>query len=187
MSSKKIECLSPSTREVIFKHDGVSVDEARTLVDRSHEAFKIYRKVPLAERKAIMIKALDYLTASEDVLAKELTLQMGRPISAAASELRTMRKRAEYFLETAEEALSDIPGKAEDGFERWVSRVPLGPVFISSAWNVSLYLGNHHDDRLTERCSSPGSSQSTPSPPPSSPVTPSSSSPLPRPPSSATG
>ncbi|KAH6695365.1 Aldehyde/histidinol dehydrogenase [Plectosphaerella plurivora] len=130
-----IECFSPSTREIIFKHDGVSVDEARVLVDRSHEAFKTYRKTSLAERKAIMTKALDYLTSQEDVLAKELTSQMGRPISAAASELRTMRKRAEYFLETAEEALSNIPGKVEDGFERWVSRVPIGPVFISSAWN----------------------------------------------------
>lgn len=136
MSSKKIECISPSTREVIFRHDGVSVEEASGLVDRAHEAFKSYRKVPLAERKAIMIKALDYLTDLEEVLAKELTLQMGRPISAAASELRTMRKRAEYFLDTAQEALSDIPGRAEDGFERWVSREPLGPVFISSAWNV---------------------------------------------------
>lgn len=106
------------------------------MVDRAHEAFKTYRKVPLVERKAIMIKALDILRESEAVLANELTSQMGRPISASPSELQTMRKRAEYYLETAEEALSHLPGKPEDGFERWVSREPVGPVFISSAWNV---------------------------------------------------
>jgi acyl-CoA reductase-like NAD-dependent aldehyde dehydrogenase len=135
--SAGIKCLSPSTREVVFQHAGVLIDEATTMVDRAHEAFKSYRKTTLSERKAIMVKALDFLTEQEEVLANELTAQMGRPISASPSELRTMRKRAEYYLESAEEALSNLPGKAEDGFERWVSREPVGPVFISSAWNVS--------------------------------------------------
>ena len=140
MSSAKIRCISPSSQEVVFEHPGLSIAEAQAMVDRSHEAFQSYRKMPLDQRKSIMVKALDYLAGIEGILASELTAQMGRPISASPAEIRTMRKRADYFLATVDEALSNLPGLPEDGFERWVSKEALGPVFISSAWNVSLLI-----------------------------------------------
>ena len=63
---------------------------------------------------------------------------MGRPIAYSAKEIETMQKRADYLLETAEEALADIPAREEAGFKRWVSKEARGPTLVVFAWNVSL-------------------------------------------------
>ncbi|KAH8658037.1 Aldehyde/histidinol dehydrogenase [Xylariales sp. PMI_506] len=130
-----IRTISPSTGEVIFERDGVSSEESRAMVLRAQTAFKTYRKTTLDERKAIVVKALDILAGQRDRLSEELVTQMGRPIAFAGAEIDTMRKRADYLIDTAAEALADLPGRNEPNFRRWVSRESVGPVLIISAWN----------------------------------------------------
>lgn len=132
-----IRTLSPSTGEVIFERPGATIEEARTMLAQASEAFVSYRKSSLDERKAIVTKALDLLAGMRDQLSQELTTQMGRPIKFSGVEIDTMRKRADYLMGIAPEALADLPGAPESGFKRWVSREPVGPVLIVSAWNVS--------------------------------------------------
>lgn len=135
--SDEIRTVSPSTGQVIFTHSGTTIDEARATANRAREAFKSYKKTTLAERKAIVVKALDHLAAQREKLSLELSQQMGRPIAFAGGEIDTMRKRADYLLDIASQALEDLPGREEDGFERWISKESVGPVLIVSAWNVS--------------------------------------------------
>lgn len=137
MPADIIRTLSPSTGEVIFERPGASIEEAHAMLSRSSNAFRSYRKSSLAERKTIVTKALDFLANIRDDLAQELTTQMGRPIKFAGAEIDTMRKRANYLMDIAPDALANIPGVPETGFKRWVSREPVGPVLIVSAWNVS--------------------------------------------------
>ena len=134
----QIRTISPSTGKVIFDHPGTSPAEARTIARKARDASTIYKAVPLAERKAIIQRALTLVDEKKDVLAQELTMQMGRPCAAAVKEIDTMRLRAEYLLSIADDSLKDIPGQAEDGFSRYVAKRPLGVVFVSSAWNVRL-------------------------------------------------
>ncbi|CAI6098757.1 unnamed protein product [Clonostachys chloroleuca] len=135
MPADIIRTLSPSTGEVIFERPGASIEEAHAMLSRSSNAFRSYRKSSLAERKTIITKALDFLANIRDDLAQELTTQMGRPIKFAGAEIDTMRKRANYLMDIAPDALANIPGVPETGFKRWVSREPVGPVLIVSAWN----------------------------------------------------
>lgn len=146
MPTNHIRTVSPSTNQVIFSRPGTSLEEARTITQKAQGAFKSYQGLPLPERKAIIQKALDRVDAKKNELAHELTVQMGRPIAASAKEIETMRKRAEYLLGIADTALEDIPGQPEEGFCRVVRKKPLGPVFISSAWNVS-----HRSPLVTSR------------------------------------
>lgn len=136
----KIRTISPSTGEVIFEQDGVSLEAAQQMVDKAHAAFLKYRKTTLNQRKEYIVKALDNVAEKIDQLSDELTKQMGRPIAFSAVEIKTMRKRADYLLDVAEEALADIPGRNEPGFRRWISKESVGPVLIVSAWNVSRLL-----------------------------------------------
>lgn len=135
--SNAIRTISPSSGQVIFECPGASVDEARASVDRAHAAFQSYRKTSLDERKALTVKALDALAGIKDQLAQELSVQMGRPIKFAGVEIDTMRKRADYLLDIASEALAHLPGQDEPGFRRWISKESVGPVLIVGAWNVS--------------------------------------------------
>lgn len=101
------------------------------------EAFQSFRKTTLKERQDIVKKFLKILSDHESELAEELTVQMGRPIAYTGKEVATAVKRAEYLLKISDEALKDTDGEAEKGFKRFIRKVPVGPVLILFAWNVS--------------------------------------------------
>ncbi|KAE8377367.1 Aldehyde/histidinol dehydrogenase [Aspergillus bertholletiae] len=130
-----IATRSPPTGQVIFEHPGTTLDEARALAQAAQDAFQSYKKLSLAERKAIIVKALDIIDANKETLSKELTTQMGRPIAYSAKEIDTMRKRAEYLLSIADDSLKNIPGQEESGFRRFLKKEPLGVTLIAAAWN----------------------------------------------------
>lgn len=75
----------------------------------------------------------------QDVLARELTEQMGRPIAYTAVEIKTAVKRGQYLLQISQECLKDTEGEPEQGFKRFIRKAPIGPVLILFAWNASRF------------------------------------------------
>ncbi|KAH8795439.1 putative succinate-semialdehyde dehydrogenase [Hyaloscypha finlandica] len=135
MSVETITTISPITNKPILTRNGVSTADLKLLPEVATEAFLSFRKTTLAERQAIVKKALKILGDKQDILAKELTEQMGRPIAYTAKEVTTAVKRGEYLLKISEETLKDTEGEAEKGFKRFIRKVPVGPVLILFAWN----------------------------------------------------
>jgi acyl-CoA reductase-like NAD-dependent aldehyde dehydrogenase len=140
MSVETITTISPITNKPILTRNGVSAADLKLLPEVATEAFLSFRKTTLADRQAIVKKALKILGDKQDILAKELTEQMGRPIAYTAKEVTTAVKRGEYLLKISEETLKDTEGEAEKEFKRFIRKVPVGPVLILFAWNVSLGL-----------------------------------------------
>jgi len=136
MPESIIHTVSPSTNEVVFETPSTSIDEARAIAKVSHNAFVEFSTLPFAERRAIIVRALDLIQQRKHDLGRELSVQMGRPITYSYKEIETMQLRAKFLLDISEEALSDIPGREEGGFRRFIRKVPVGPVLIVSAWNV---------------------------------------------------
>jgi acyl-CoA reductase-like NAD-dependent aldehyde dehydrogenase len=136
MSVETITTISPTTNKPVLTRTGISPSDLELLPTTSVEAFEKYRKTSLKERQDIVKKALKLLGDKQDVLAKELTEQMGRPIAYTAKEVTTAVKRGEYLLKISEDALKDTDGEAEKGFKRFIRKVPVGPVLILFAWNV---------------------------------------------------
>jgi acyl-CoA reductase-like NAD-dependent aldehyde dehydrogenase len=139
MSVETITTISPTTNKPIVIRNGISLPELESLPTVAMEAFGKYRKTTLAERKEIVKKALKLLADKQDILAKELTEQMGRPIAYTAKEITTACKRGEYLLKLSDDALKDTDGEAEKGFKRFIRKVPVGPVLVLFAWNVSRF------------------------------------------------
>lgn len=137
MSVETITTISPITNKPVLTRTGISASDLDLLPTTAETAFEKYKKTSLKERQAIVKKALKLLGDKEDVLAKELTEQMGRPIAYTAKEVTTAVKRGEYLLKISEDALKDTDGEAEKGFKRFIRKVPVGPVLVLFAWNVS--------------------------------------------------
>lgn len=137
MSTEVITTISPSTNTPILTRNGLADSEIALLPATATQSFNEYRLTPLEQRKAIVAKALKLLTARQDVLAKELAEQMGRPIAYGTKEITTAVARAEYLLKIGDEALRDTAGEPETGFKRYIRKLPIGPVLILFAWNVS--------------------------------------------------
>lgn len=136
MSLERLQTISPSTNKPILTRTGLSDADLAALPSTATEAFGSYRTTPLADRQEIVKKALKALDKRKDELAKELTEQMGRPISYTAKEITTAVARGEYLLKISGEALRDTDGEPEKGFKRYIRKVPIGPTLILFAWNV---------------------------------------------------
>lgn len=164
MSVEVITTISPNTNEAIITRNGASPAELEQLPKVATEAFESYRKTTLKERQQIVRKFLDGLLAKKDELGEELTVQMGRPIAYTPGEVATAVKRGEYLLKISDEVFKDTDGEPEKGFKRFIRKVPVGPVLIIFAWNVSsLTCTLHSTMTMLTLYSIPTSSLSTPS------------------------
>lgn len=136
MSLEKITTISPITNKPVLTRNGLSDADLQSLPETASTAFEFYRRTSLAERKEIVKKAMKLLNDRQDVLGKEITEQMGRPIAYTAKEVTTAVMRGEYLLKISDDTLKDTDGEPEKGFKRYVKKVPLGPVLILFPWNV---------------------------------------------------
>lgn len=136
MATEVITTVSPSTNQPILTRNTLSSSDVALLPAIAAQAFCEYRLTSLRERQAIVRKALQLINDRQNVLARELTEQMGRPIADTGKEITTAVARGEYLLKISEDALKDTEGEPEQGFKRFIRKAPIGPVLILFAWNV---------------------------------------------------
>ena len=135
--TEQLVTISPITNQPILYRNALSPAEITLLPRQAEIAFDQYKPTPLNRRQEIVSKALDILDSRKHELARELTEQIGRPIKHAAKEISTAVTRGRYLLQISKDALADTPGEPEFGFKRYIRKVPVGPVLILFAWNVS--------------------------------------------------
>lgn len=135
--SELLTTVSPITNRPILTRDGLNSSDVALLPALATQAYNAYRLTSLEQRQRIIKRALQIISDKQDVLAKELTEQMGRPIAYASKEIATAVARGQYLLKISSHALKDTAGEPENGFKRYIRKMPVGPVLILFTWNVS--------------------------------------------------
>ena len=132
-----LQTISPVDGSVYVERPLQGWAEIDAALTRAKKAQKEWRKAPLAERQKYVLKFLDYMVAHAQDIGKELTWQMGRPISQTPGEiLRGFQERIRYTVNLAPKALADvIPDDKPEGFKRFIRREPLGVVAVIAPWN----------------------------------------------------
>ena len=139
MTTETITTISPTTNKPILTRQELSQEAYYELAPNAQAAFRSFRKShpTLKSRQEVISKALKSILEQQDVLARELTEQMGRPIAYTPIEIKTAVKRGEYLNKIAGEVIgNDYPGEEEKGFRRYIRREPVGVVLVIFAWNV---------------------------------------------------
>jgi len=136
--SPVLKVLSPFSREVVGEYPVDSFSSASDKVARLHKAQAKWKKVPIKTRIEAVQKALEYFSQNKAVIAKDISLQMGRPISQSPGEINGLLERANHLCSVAENALSEMALPEKPNFERAIVREPLGVIFVISAWNYPL-------------------------------------------------
>ena len=106
-----------------------------TTLERARRAQAAWKRVPLTERIATVLRFIDAFVSHKDAIATEITWQMGRPIGQSPGEVRGFEERARYMASIATESLADIDVGAKDGFRRFIRREPVGVVLVMAPWN----------------------------------------------------
>ncbi len=130
-----LKCITPVDSSVYVERPLASLNEATDALSRARTAQQSWRQVSIAERQALLSRAVDAFVADGAHIAREISWQMGRPVSQAPGEIRGFEERARYMIEIAPQALAEIDAGPKEGFTRFVRRDPLGVVFVIAPWN----------------------------------------------------
>ncbi len=130
--------ISPINNQVLYTKTYADAAAIQAAVEAAKNSQRRWHKTPLAERKAKVSSAIDWLVAHQDELAQAITESMGRPISQSPGEVRGLEERARHMLAIADEALADVVPEAKEGFKRFLRREPVGTVLVVAPWNYPL-------------------------------------------------
>ncbi|MFF8606954.1 NADP-dependent succinic semialdehyde dehydrogenase [Streptomyces sp. NPDC015346] len=139
-----IATVNPATGETLRTYDAHGEEEVERRVAAAHDAFRRYRTTSFAERARLMRRAADLLDEDAEDIARTMTVEMGKPITAARAEAAKCAKAMRWYADHAEELLADeYPAQADvrdSGAD--TARVlyrPLGPILAVMPWNFPLW------------------------------------------------
>jgi len=130
-----LKCVTPVDGSVYVERPLADGEEINEALARACEAKALWGRVPVAERCALLEKAVDAFVAEGPAIAEEISWQMGRPVAQSPGEIGGFEERARHMLAIAPDALGDIAVEPKEGFTRYVRRVPVGVVFVIAPWN----------------------------------------------------
>ena len=133
--TERLQCITPIDGSVYVERELAGEAEVVETVLRARQAQESWRRRPLAERQALLGKAVEAFVAQGEAIAEEITRQMGRPLAHTPGEIRGFEERARHMIEIGPRHLADLAVEPREGFTRFIRREPLGVVFVVAPWN----------------------------------------------------
>lgn len=127
-----LEVLNPATGKLIDTVPAATQEDVRKAVIAAKSAQKIWAKVPVYEKSAIMRKFITLVEENKEKLARTLSDETGKPINEARGEIGNVPIAFEAFSEKAKHLYGEvIPAGLEAGQDKnilYTQREPIGVV-----------------------------------------------------------
>ncbi|WP_298397619.1 NAD-dependent succinate-semialdehyde dehydrogenase [Sphingobium sp.] len=136
---RSIAVVNPATGEEIGRvaHAGIA-DLDRALV-AAQRGFETWRDFTPAARSKIMRKAADLLRDRADAIARILTLEQGKPLVEAKTEVMAGADIIDWFAEEGFRVYGRIvPHRTSLSTRQMVVKDPVGPVAAFTPWNFPI-------------------------------------------------
>ena len=134
------EVINPATEEIIGKASKASPEDVDKALKSAEKGFEIWKKTPHWQRSYIIRKIADLIRKKNEVLAKWLTLEVGKPLAEGLGEVNGA---ADIFEWNAEETKRIYGQTVESRFENTRIHVYYQPVGVVAAlvpWNFPIVL-----------------------------------------------
>lgn len=135
--SSTLDVINPATEEVLAQCPRASQEQAEQAVQAAHKAFGAWKRVPLQERRAMILKLADAVNKNAAEIAKIMTQEQGKPLAEATAEMAYsegfIRHLASLDLEPV--VLEDSAGRLIE-----MQRKPLGVVAAITPWNFPMLI-----------------------------------------------
>jgi succinate-semialdehyde dehydrogenase/glutarate-semialdehyde dehydrogenase len=130
---------NPATGEALEPVADTTEEEIDAALDNATDTFEEWRETPIGERQQLLGNAADVLRENKGEYAELMTREMGKPLSAAVSEVEKCAWACEYYEERADEFLQDETIGTDPETKTYVSYEPLGPVLAVMPWNFPMW------------------------------------------------
>ncbi|MGW4485240.1 NADP-dependent succinic semialdehyde dehydrogenase [Amycolatopsis sp. NPDC004368] len=137
-----IATINPATGETVRTFTELTEAEVADRIGVAHERWRSYRRTSFAERAGWLRAAADLLEKEADEVARMMTTEMGKTLTAAKAEAVKSAKGMRYYADHAEEFLADepVPDPSAVNASRALGRYqPLGVVLAVMPWNFPLW------------------------------------------------
>ena len=133
-----LRVVSPYSQEVVLEVPWDSPSDVEKKLDRARTAHRRWKAIPIEERIAHVAKAAESFSTNGSQIARDISLQMGKPILQARREVDTMLARIAHLLAIGKFALAPEALPAPKGMTMRIEHKPLGVVLDIAAWNYPL-------------------------------------------------
>ena len=136
------DVINPATEEVIGKASKASSIEVQKALKSAEKGLQVWKNTPPWQRAYILRKIADLMREKKDVLAKWLTLEVGKPLTEAVGEVGGS---ADIFEWNAEETKRIYGQTVESRFPDTRVHVYYQPVGVVAAlvpWNFPITLAS---------------------------------------------
>jgi succinate-semialdehyde dehydrogenase/glutarate-semialdehyde dehydrogenase len=132
------EAIDPASGAMIATYPSASAEEARTLLQRCHDAHVVWATQTVAKRAALLTDLARVLRERAGPLSELMTREMGKPITQAAGEVEKCAWLCEYYAQHATSQLAPVAAATDATRSYWTPR-PLGVILGIMPWNFPLW------------------------------------------------
>ena len=136
------DVINPATEEVIGKASKASPADVNKALKSAEKGFEVWKKTPPWKRSQIIRKIADIMRKKNEILAKWLTLEVGKPMAEGIAEVGGA---ADIFEWNAEETKRIYGQTVESRFEDTRVHIYYQPVGVVAAlvpWNFPVVLAS---------------------------------------------
>ncbi|WP_035844884.1 NADP-dependent succinic semialdehyde dehydrogenase [Kitasatospora azatica] len=139
-----IATVNPATGQTLRTFEPYSAAAIEQRLARAEQTFAQYRTTDFGRRGQLMHRAAELLDADQETIARLMTTEMGKPLTAARAEAAKCAKAMRWYADRAPGLLADEHPSTQDvvdaGASRaWVRYRPLGVVLAVMPWNFPLW------------------------------------------------
>ena len=133
-----IATVNPATGEVVRRFEPLNDRQIEDKLARADRAYQSYRRTGFADRARWLTRAAEILEADRDRLGRLMTLEMGKPITAARAEAAKCALACRYYVEHGERLLADETVDMGAG-RACIKYQPIGAVLAIMPWNFPFW------------------------------------------------
>lgn len=134
------DVVNPATQEVVARVPFATVEEVDRAVASAKEAFKHWRKTPLAKRQRIMLKLQALIREHTPELAALITEEHGKTLPDAEGEVGRGLEVVEHACSITSLQLGDVAENAASEVDVYTLNQPLGVGAGITAFNFPIML-----------------------------------------------
>ncbi|OHF02365.1 succinate-semialdehyde dehydrogenase [Colletotrichum orchidophilum] len=134
-SGKVFSVENPSTLSEVAKCPEFDDKDTEASILAAHDAFKSFRKTPARARARLLRKWYDLMMENADDLAKIITMENGKPLADAKTEVGYAASFFEWFSEEAPRIYGDTIQASNPSCRLVTLKEPIGVCGLIAPWN----------------------------------------------------
>ena len=141
-NNETYDVINPATEEIIGKASKAGEEDVNKALKSAEKGLEVWKNTPPWQRSKIIRKIADLMREKTDVLAKWMTLEVGKPLAEAAGEVGGAADIFEWNSEETKRIYGQIVESRFENTRMYVKYEPVGVVAGLIPWNFPIVLAS---------------------------------------------